>query len=95
MASKNGGHAGEGITVANKYKANDGGGQEGAGIRDTGGNYGRVASETRENGSNHGRFNVTTTNKGNEDDGIQSYIDKTGYIEIRFMTGTSKGFNFG
>jgi hypothetical protein len=33
------------------------------------------------------------TNKANEDDGMQSYNTNTGYIEVHFVTGSSKGFN--
>jgi hypothetical protein len=54
----------------------------------------QVAAETRENRDNCGRSNATGINNTNEDDdGMQSYNVKTGYIEVRFMTGNSKGFN--
>jgi hypothetical protein len=90
MTSKSGGNGGKWCNVGNKNKANDEGGQEGAGIGDTGGNCGQVTSE---NGSNCGRSNATTTNKANEDDVMQSYNAKTRYIEVRFVTGNSKGIN--
>jgi hypothetical protein len=53
----------------------------------------QVAFETRESGSNRGRYNATGINNIHEDDGMQSYNAKMGYIEVRFMTGNSKGFN--
>jgi hypothetical protein len=52
-----------------------------------------VADETLENGYNHGRSNATGINNTNENDGMQRYNSKTGYIEVRFMTGNSNGFN--
>jgi hypothetical protein len=53
----------------------------------------QVAAETRENGKNQGRSNDTGTNNTKKDDGMQSYNGNTGYIEVRFMTGNSKGLN--
>jgi hypothetical protein len=53
----------------------------------------QVAAETRENGDNRGRYNATGTNNTNKADEMQSYNAKTGYIEVRFMKGHSKGFN--
>jgi hypothetical protein len=53
----------------------------------------QVAAEMYENGNNRGRSNTNGTNNINEDDGMQSYSAKTGYIEVRFMTGNSQGFN--
>jgi hypothetical protein len=53
----------------------------------------QVAAETRENGYNSGRSNATGINNTSKDDGMQSYNTKTGYIEVHFMTGNSKGFN--
>jgi hypothetical protein len=53
----------------------------------------QVAAVTRENGDNRGRSNATGINNTSKDDGMQSYHDKTGYIEIHFMTDNSKGCN--
>jgi hypothetical protein len=53
----------------------------------------QVAAATRENGDNCGISNATGINITSKDDGMQSYNAKTGYIEVRFMTGNSKGFN--
>jgi hypothetical protein len=54
----------------------------------------QVAVETRESRNNHGRYNDIGINNTNEDDGMQSYNAKTGYIEVRFMIGNIKGLNF-
>jgi hypothetical protein len=62
----------------------------------TGETYGspvQVAVETRENGNNQGQTNDISTNNTNRDDGMQSHNAKTGYTEVRFMTGNSRGFN--
>jgi hypothetical protein len=61
---------------------------------ETGGSPMQVAADTRQNGDNRGRYNATGINNTNEDDGMQSYNVKMGYIEVRFMTVNSKGFNF-
>jgi hypothetical protein len=53
----------------------------------------QVPVETQENGDNHGRYNATGIDNTSKDDGMQSYHAKTGYIEVRFMTGNSKVFN--
>jgi hypothetical protein len=53
----------------------------------------QVAAATRENGDNRGRSNDTGIDNTNKHDGMQSYHLKTGYIEVRFMTGNSKGCN--
>jgi hypothetical protein len=53
----------------------------------------QVDAATRENGDNHGRYNATGIDNTSTDGGMQSYNAKTGYIEVRFMTGNSKGFN--
>jgi hypothetical protein len=53
----------------------------------------QVAAETRENGKNHGRYNATGINSKNEDDGMQSYNVKTGYIKVRFVTWNINGLN--
>jgi hypothetical protein len=46
-----------------------------------------------ENGENSGRTNATVTNYANAADGMKTYHFKTAFIEVRFMTGNSKGFN--
>jgi hypothetical protein len=48
---------------------------------------------TLENGENSDRTNATVTNDSNTADGIKTYNTNTGFIEVRFMTGNSKGFN--
>jgi hypothetical protein len=53
----------------------------------------QFAAVTRENGYNHGRSNSTVIDNTSKYDGIQSYHAKTGYTEVRFMTGNIKGFN--
>jgi hypothetical protein len=46
-----------------------------------------------ENRDNRSRSNATGINNTNEDGGMQSYNEKTGYIEVRLVTGNSKVFN--
>jgi hypothetical protein len=53
----------------------------------------QVTVETCENENNQGRINATITNNTNKDDRMQSYNLKTGYIDVRFVTVNSKGFN--
>jgi hypothetical protein len=53
----------------------------------------QVAAATRENGDNRGISNATDIDNTSKDDGMQSYDAKTGYIEVRFIRGNSKGFN--
>jgi hypothetical protein len=53
----------------------------------------QVAAVTRENGDNCSRSYATGIDNTSKDDGMQSYHAKTGYIEVRFVTGNSKGFN--
>jgi hypothetical protein len=48
---------------------------------------------TLENGENIGRTNATITNDANESYGMKTHNSKTGFIEVIFMTGNSKGFN--
>jgi hypothetical protein len=60
---------------------------------ENGGSPMQVAAVTRENGDNSGRSNGTGIDDTSKDDGMQSYHTKTGYVEVRFMTGNSKGFN--
>jgi hypothetical protein len=49
--------------------------------------------QSHANGENSGRTNTTVTNDANEADGMKTYNAKTGFIEVRFVTGNSKGFN--
>jgi hypothetical protein len=60
---------------------------------ENGGSPMQVAAKTRENRDNCGRSNATGINNTSKDDGLQSYNAKTGYIEVRFMTGNSKAFD--
>jgi hypothetical protein len=53
----------------------------------------QVEAMTPKNGENSGRINATMTNDANEADGMKTCNAKTGFIEVRFMTGNSKGFN--
>jgi hypothetical protein len=53
----------------------------------------QVEAMTPENGGNSGRTNTIVTNDANEADGMKTFNSKTGFIEVRFMTGNSKGFN--
>jgi hypothetical protein len=53
----------------------------------------QVAAASRENGDNRSRPNATDIDDTSKDDGMQSYNAKTGYIEVRFITGNSEGFN--
>jgi hypothetical protein len=48
---------------------------------------------TLTNGGNSDRTNATVTNDANAADGMKIYNANTGFIEVRFMTGNSKGFN--
>jgi hypothetical protein len=60
---------------------------------ENGGGPMQVAAVTREKGDNRGRSNATGINNTSKDDGMQSYHAKTGYIEVRFVTGNIKVFN--
>jgi hypothetical protein len=48
---------------------------------------------TLENGETSDRSNVTVTNDANAADRMKTYNANTGFIEVRCMTGNSKGFN--
>jgi hypothetical protein len=50
------------------------------------------SDDARERG-NSGRTNVTVTNAANEEGGMKTYNTKTGFIEVTFMMGNTKGFN--
>jgi hypothetical protein len=53
----------------------------------------QVEAMTLANGENSDRNNATVTNDANAEDGMKTYNAKTGFIEVRFMMGNSKGFN--
>jgi hypothetical protein len=53
----------------------------------------QVEALTLENGENSDRTNITVTNDANAGYGMKTYNAKKGFIEVRFMTGNSKGFN--
>jgi hypothetical protein len=65
MMTNNGGHGGEWITIGNKNKRNDGGGQDGTVTGEIDGSSGQVDVETREDGNNQGQTNATNTNNAN------------------------------
>jgi hypothetical protein len=54
--------------------------QEGRVTVETDGIPVRVAAEMRENRNNRGQTNATSNNNTNDDDGMQSYNAKMGYI---------------
>jgi hypothetical protein len=60
---------------------------------ENGGSPMQVEAMTPKNGENRGRTNATVTNNANEADGMKTFNSKIGFIEVRFMTGISKGFN--
>jgi hypothetical protein len=86
-------HQGEWQTVESKNSENEGGVHAGTITGENGGSPMQVAVATRENGYNRGRSNATGIDNTSKYDGMQSYHAKTGYIEVRFVTGNSKGFN--
>jgi hypothetical protein len=93
MTTNNGVHEGERQTVGSKNSRNEGGVHAGTITGENGGIPMQAAAETRENGDNNGRFNATGINNSSKDDGMQRYNAKTGYIEVRFITGNKKGSN--
>jgi hypothetical protein len=93
MMTNNEGHGGEWLNVGNKNKANGGWGHKWSDTGATGGNYGQADIKHHENVGKQGRLSVTKTNKTHDDDGMQSYNSKTGYIKVCFMTGYSNVFN--
>jgi hypothetical protein len=78
--TNNSGQGREWQTVGSKNRGNEGGVQVGTVTGETGGSLMQVAAEMRENGNNRGRSNATGTNNTNEDDELQSYNAKMGYI---------------
>jgi hypothetical protein len=91
--SNNGGNSAEWRWVRSKNKGNDDGVQAGTNTEENGSSPMQVEAMTRENGENSNSTNATVTNDGNAADGIKTYNAKTGFIEVIFMTGNSKGFN--
>jgi hypothetical protein len=90
----NGGNSAKWRTVGSKNKGN--GGEEvqaGTNPRENGGSPMQVKAMTPENGENSGRTNATMTNDANESDGMKTFNAKTGFIEVIFITGNSKGLN--
>jgi hypothetical protein len=53
----------------------------------------QVEAMTLENGENSDRTITTGTNDANAAEGMKTYNAKTGFIEVIFMMGNSKGFN--
>jgi hypothetical protein len=93
MMSNNGGNSAEWRTVGSKNKGNEDGVQAGTNSGENGGSPMQVEAMMLENGENSDRTNVTVTNDANASDRMKTYNAKTGFIEVRFMTGNSKGFN--
>jgi hypothetical protein len=91
--SNNGGNSAEWRTVGSKNKCNEDGVQEGANSGENGGSRMQVEAMTIENGENSCRTNATVTKDANAADVMKTYNSKTGFIEVRFKTGESKGFN--
>jgi hypothetical protein len=93
MMSNNGGNSAEWQTVGSKNKGNEDGVQAQTNSGENGSSPMQVEAMTLDNGENSDRTNATVTNDANAADGMNTYNAKTGFIEVRFMTGTSKGFN--
>jgi hypothetical protein len=93
MMTNHGVHKGEWQTVGSKNNENEGGVHADTITCENGGSPMQVAAVTRKNRDSRGRSNATGIDNTRKDDGMQSYHAKTGYIEVRFMTGNSKGFN--
>jgi hypothetical protein len=78
--------------VGSKNKCNEDGLQAGTNTRENGSSIMQVEAMTLKNGENSDRTNATVTNDANAD-GMQTYNANIGFIEVRFTTGNSKGFN--
>jgi hypothetical protein len=91
--SNNGGNSAEWQTVGSKNKGKEDGGQATMNSGENGSSPMQVEAMTLENGENSDRTNTAVTNDANAADGMKTYNSKTGFIEVRFMTGNSKGFN--
>jgi hypothetical protein len=88
--SNNGGNSTEWRTVGSKNKGKEDGVQAGTNSGENGSSPMQVEAMTLENRENSDRTNVTVTNDANATDGMKTYNSKTGFIEVRFMTGNSK-----
>jgi hypothetical protein len=93
MTTNNGVHKGKWQTIGSKNTENEGGVHAGTITGESSGSLMQVAAATRENRDNRGRYNATCIDNTRKDDGMQSYHAKTGYMEVRFMTGNSNVFN--
>jgi hypothetical protein len=93
MTTNHGVHEGEWQTVGSKNSDNKGGVHVRTVTGENGGSPMQVAAARWENRDNRIRSDATSINNTSKDDGIQSYHTKTGYIEVHFFTGNSKGFN--
>jgi hypothetical protein len=93
MMSNNGGNSAEWRTVGSKNKINKEGVRAETNSGENGGGPMQVKAMTHENGENRGMTNTTVTNDADKADGIKTFNAKTGFIEVRFMTVNSKGFN--
>jgi hypothetical protein len=92
MMSNNGGNSAEWRKVGSKNKGNEAGVQAVTYSGENGGSPMQVEALTLVNGENSDTTNVTVTNDANAADGMKTYNAKTGFIEVRFMMGNSKGF---
>jgi hypothetical protein len=88
--SNNGGNSAEWLTVASNNKGNEEAVQGGTNSGENGGSPMQVEVMTLENGGNSDRTNATVTSDANAADGMKTYNAKTGFVEVRFMTGNSK-----
>jgi hypothetical protein len=93
MMSNNGRNSAEWRTVGSKNKGNEAGVHSVTNSGENGDSPMQVEALTLKNGENSDRTNATVTNDDNAADGMKTYNAKTGFIEVRFMTGNSKGFN--
>jgi hypothetical protein len=93
MISNNGGNSAEWRTFGSKNKGNEAGVQAITKSGENGGSPMQVEALRHENGENSDRINVTMTNDANAADRMKTYNAKTGFIEVRFVTGNIKGFN--
>jgi hypothetical protein len=93
MMTNNGVHEGECQAVGSKNSGKEGCVHAGTITSENGGSPMQAAAETRKNGDNLGISKATGIKNTRKYYGMQSYNAKTGYIEVRFMTGNSKGLN--
>jgi hypothetical protein len=91
--SNNGGNSAEWCMVGSKNKCNEYGIQAGTNSGENGCSPMQDEAMTLENGANNDSTNATVTNGANAADGMKTYNDKTGFIEVIFTKGNSKVFN--